>query len=140
VGDGSVFDPDVSGPSDPADIIFSRNPDQVRSNYRESIEYSLNSLISYLETFGDDKLVLIFVGDHQPAPVVSGDNPSRDVPISIVTRDHAVLDRIAGWNWQAGLRPDAHAPVWPMDSLRDRLISTFGSTPAAVDTVPPSQH
>lgn len=58
---------------------------------------------------GDDKLVLIFVGDHQPAPVVSGDNPSRDVPISILTHDHAVLDRIAAWNWQVGLRPGRRA-------------------------------
>jgi hypothetical protein len=140
VGDGSIFDPDVSGPSDPADIIISRNPARVRLDYQQSIEYSLNSLISYLQTFGDDKLVLIFVGDHQPAPVVSGPNPSRDVPISIVTRDHAVLDRIAGWQWQTGLRPDPHAPTWPMDTFRDRFLTTFGSSPPPADVLPPSQH
>ena len=62
--------------------------------YRRSIEYSLNTLISYVETYGDDDLVLVFLGDHQPAPVVTGAGASRDVPITIVARDPAVLDRI----------------------------------------------
>jgi hypothetical protein len=39
------------------------------------------------------------------------------VPISIVTRDRSVLDRIAGWGWQDGLKPGLQAPVWRMDSF-----------------------
>ena len=42
---------------------------------------------------------------------------SRDVPITIVARDQAVLDRISGWGWQDGLKPGPQAPVWRMDSL-----------------------
>jgi hypothetical protein len=70
--------------------------------------------------------VLVFLGDHQPAPIVTGKGASRDVPITIVAHDPAVLDRVAGWGWTAGLNPDPHAPVWPMSAFRDRFLTAFG--------------
>jgi len=124
VGDGSVFDA-PGGAGDPADIVLRRDVTRVRTDYGRSIEYSLNTLISYVETYGDDDLVLVFLGDHQPAPVVAGVGASRDVPITIVARDRAVLDRISGWGWQDGLNPGPQAPVWRMDTFRDRFLSAF---------------
>ncbi len=125
VGDGSVFDT-LATDVDPPDAIWTKGPAHVRAQYRRSVEYSLNSLISYVETYGDDDLVLVFLGDHQPAPIVTGDVASRDVPITIVARDRAVLDRISGWGWQDGLRPRPQAPVWRMDAFRDRFLTAFG--------------
>ncbi len=125
VGDGSVFE-FTAGASDPADVVFQRDVTKVRTDYGRSIEYSLNTVISYVETYGDNDLVLIFLGDHQPAPVVTGTGASRDVPITIVARDPAVLDRISGWGWQDGLTPGPQAPVWRMDAFRDRFLSAFG--------------
>jgi hypothetical protein len=52
------------------------------------------------------------------------------VPITIIAHDPAVLDRISGWGWQAGLRPRPDAPVWPMDAFRDRFLSAYGPQPA----------
>jgi hypothetical protein len=78
-----------------------------------------------VQTYGDDNLVLVFLGDHQPASFVAGDDAGKDVPVTIVARDRAVLDRIAGWGWQDGLRPDPQAPVWPMESFRDRFLTAF---------------
>jgi hypothetical protein len=72
---------------------------------------------------------MVFLGDHQPAPVVSGSGASRDVPVTIVAQDPSVLDRISSWDWQDGLRPDPHAPVWRMDSFRDRFLTAFGPRP-----------
>jgi hypothetical protein len=37
-----------------------------------------------------------------------------------------VLDKAASWGWQDGLKPDPQAPVWQMDSFRDRFLTTFG--------------
>ncbi|MGH4004409.1 MAG: CDP-alcohol phosphatidyltransferase family protein [Pseudonocardiaceae bacterium] len=125
VGDGSVFDA-IATEVDPPDTIWTKGPAHVRTEYRRSVEYSLNSLISYVETYGDDDLVLIFLGDHQPAPIITGDGASRDVPITIVARDRAVLDRISGWGWQDGLKPGPQAPVWRMDAFRDRFLTAFG--------------
>ena len=58
-----------------------------------------------METYGDDDLVLVLLGDHQPANIVSGEDADHDVPITLVTRDPEVVDRIAGWGWQDGMRP-----------------------------------
>jgi len=52
---------------------------------------------------------------------------SHDVPVSVVAKDPAVLNRIGGWGWQPGLRPSTAAPVWPMDAFRDRFFRAFGS-------------
>lgn len=126
LGDGSVFDAQA-GENLSTDAIFSRNPGEVRADYRTSVEYSLQSLISYLETYGDDRLVMVFLGDHEPSPVVVGPNAGRDVPVTVVARDPAVLDRIGGWGWSDGLRPAPDAPVWPMDTFRDRFLIAYGS-------------
>jgi hypothetical protein len=125
VGDGSVYDRPGAGQRDDVHAVEA-SPDRMRDGYRRSIEYSLSTLISYVENYGDDNLVLVFLGDHQPAPFVAGETAGKDVPITIVARDPAVLDRIAGWGWQDGLRPGAAAPVWPMESFRDRFLTAFG--------------
>nr|WP_309227361.1 sulfatase-like hydrolase/transferase [Micromonospora thermarum] len=129
LGDGSVFH----------DATERRSSKQPRLGYRRSIEYTLGALISYVQRYGDDDLVLIVVGDHQPAPIVTGPDASRDVPIHLITRDRAVLDRIAGWNWQDGLRPGPDAPVWRMDAFRDRFLTTFSPAldPRAAAAGPP---
>jgi hypothetical protein len=48
------------------------------------------------------------------------------VPVTIVAKDPAVLDRISGWGWQHGLNPGPQAPVWRMDAFRDRFLTAFG--------------
>lgn len=101
-------------------------PDGARAGYADNIEYTLRSLVSYVEYHGDDDLVLIVVGDHQPASIVTGGAVGSDVPISIIVGDPAVLDRVDDWGWENGLRPSARAPVWPMDAFRDRFLSAFG--------------
>jgi hypothetical protein len=123
LGDGSVYNPMTAG-FDSNDLV-KRSASEVRTDYRRSIEYSLSALISYVEHFGNDNLVLVFLGDHQPAPIVTGENASRDVPITIVAKDPAVMARVGGWNWQDGLRPGPQAPVWRMDAFRDKFLTAF---------------
>jgi phosphatidylglycerophosphate synthase len=116
VGDGSVFDR-----VPPAKITGG-----VRGAYAQSIEYSLRSLFSFVQRYGDDDLVLVVLGDHQPATVVTGQGAGHDVPISVIARDPKVMDRVAGWRWQDGMLPGPQAPVWPMSAFRDRFLSAFG--------------
>ncbi|MEV6964508.1 sulfatase [Hamadaea sp. NPDC051192] len=124
VGDGSTFE-EKPGAGDSADLVIHRDPARLRKDYRTAITYSLETIISYVETYGDDNLVLVFLGDHQPAPAVTGPGAGHDVPITIVARDRALLDRTASWGWTDGLRPAPTAPVWPMDQFRDRFLTAF---------------
>ncbi len=124
VGNGSVFDA-MPGQGDSPDVVW-RDPSRVRTAYGQSIDYSLSTLISFVETYRDDDLVLVILGDHQPATMVSGAGASHDVPITVIAHDPAVTDRISGWGWQAGMTPGPDAPVWPMDAFRDRFLTAYG--------------
>jgi hypothetical protein len=124
LGDGTVFAPQVAG-VDPPDVVW-KDDDRVRTSYRQSIEYSLTTLVDYVQHYGNDNLVLVFLGDHQPASIITGDGASHDVPITIVARDTTLLDKIAGWHWDTGLKPSPQAPVWPMEAFRNRFLTAFG--------------
>jgi uncharacterized membrane protein YgcG len=124
LGDGSIFDPMPAQGRTPDELVG--HPDQIKAAYGQSIQYSMSSLLSFVQTFSDDNLVVVAVGDHQPAAVVSGPDASRDVPITILAHDPRVLDRITSWGWQPGLRPDPQAPVWRMDAFRDRFLTAYG--------------
>jgi hypothetical protein len=126
--DGSIFHR-LPAQNATRDAVFS-DRDRVRAAYGRSIEYSLNTVLSFVRRYGDDKLVVIAVGDHQPARVVSGQGAGHDVPISVIAHDPKVIDRIAGWGWQDGMSPSAQAPVWPMSAFRNRFLTAFGSSPA----------
>lgn len=125
VGDGSVFE-GMPEQGEPSDEVF-RDPDAVRRVYGESIEYTMGTLVSWLEQQPDPDLVLVVVGDHQPHAYVSGDDAGHDVPISVIAQDPQVMHRISGWDWQDGLLPAPDAPLWRMDTFRDRFISAYGA-------------
>jgi hypothetical protein len=129
VGDGSIFDR-LPAQESTEDALFG-DPDRARAAYGRSIEYSLSAILSFVRRYGDDELVLVVLGDHQPATIITGQGASHDVPISVIAHDPEVLDRIAGWGWQDGLRPSPQAPVWPMDAFRDRFLTAFGPSPAS---------
>jgi hypothetical protein len=129
VGDGAIFGRLPA--QEPARAVGLSDADRARAGYSRSIEYSLSTILSFVRRHGDERLVLVVVGDHQPATIVSGHGAGHDVPISIIAHDRKVLDRIAGWGWQDGMRPHPQAPVWPMHAFRDRFLRAFGSAPAS---------
>lgn len=126
VGDGRIFnDQAQSGPSPEA--VWS-DVDSIRDHYRQSIEYMLDTLVSYVQEYGNENMVLLVLGDHQAAPMVTGDTDNKDVPVHLIAQDLAVIEAIADWQWQPGLLPDAAAPVWRMDQVRDRFVDAFSKT------------
>ncbi|CAM5439811.1 CDP-alcohol phosphatidyltransferase OS=Streptomyces tendae OX=1932 GN=GUR47_09925 PE=4 SV=1 [Streptomyces tendae] len=127
VGDGSVYDGIEASGVKASDVIT----DSARSKeeYGKSIQYSVTSLTQWLERYGTDDTVLVFLGDHQPLARVSGNKASRDVPVSVVAKDPKVLDAIGDWNWTEGLKPAHDAPVWKMSAFRDRFLTAYGSVP-----------
>ena len=126
LGDGSAYQP-VFDRAATADAVWS-DAGRVKQAYADSVAYALDSLTSFVVNAQDDNLVLVVLGDHQPSAVISGDAAGHDVPVSVIAKDPAVLDRVSGWGWQPGLEPGATAPVWPMDAFRDRFFGAFGQT------------
>ncbi|MFI1725336.1 sulfatase [Streptomyces sp. NPDC020489] len=123
LGDGSVFEQIKKEGTDPKEVW--KSSQRVRTEYRKAVQYSLDSLTEWVERYGNDDTVLVFLGDHQPVPTVTGGDTNKDVPITIVARDPKVLDRIADWGWTEGLKPAGNAPEWGMDTFRDRFMTAY---------------
>ncbi|MGW3650696.1 sulfatase [Streptomyces sp. NPDC000878] len=124
LGDGSVFNKIKAEGTNPTEVWKSAK--RVRTEYRKAIQYSLDSLVQWVQRYGDDNTVLVLLGDHQPVPTVTGGSANKDVPVTIVARDPKVLDRVADWGWTDGLKPAANAPKWGMDQFRDRFMTAYG--------------
>ena len=135
LGNGRVFD-GVRATAQGAQALWQHRQD-VPAAYMRSIEYSMSALVQYIERYGDDDLVVLLLGDHQPATIGSGHDGNHDVPGTVGARDPSVTRTFAQWGWQDGLRPAAAAPVWRMDAFRDRFLDAF-STPVA-RTAPPAR-
>jgi hypothetical protein len=129
IGDGTIYASMAADGKKPKALWA--DPKQVRPEYGKSIVYSVTSLVNWVMKYGDDNLVLVFLGDHQPSPIASGAGASHDVPITIVAKDKTVLDKINDWQWAEGLRPRGDTPVWPMSAFRDRFFTAFGTKAAA---------
>jgi hypothetical protein len=125
IGNGSVFDPMAKQVADRTSLW--QSSDQVRTQYAKSIGYTMNALTSWASTYGDNNLVMIFFGDHQPVSTVSGVGASHDIPITVVAKDKTVLDRISSWGWADGIKPAPTTPVWKMNEFRDKFLTAFGT-------------
>ncbi|GAB3032653.1 hypothetical protein GCM10027052_07020 [Parafrigoribacterium mesophilum] len=123
VGDGTIFNGMPDKGASPEEAF--QDPEKVRTLYGQSIQYTLNTLFSFITTFPDPNLVVIMVGDHQAHSYVSGQHPGHDVPVSIIAHDPSVLSQISTWNWQDGVLPSPAAPVWPMSQFRDRFLTAY---------------
>lgn len=123
LGDGSVYAAQARTAT-PADEVWS-NPQRLRAAYGASVAYSLDSIVGFLQQPRDQDPVVVVLGDHQPVAVVSGEDAGHDVPISILSSDPVVLQRISSWSWDVGLRPGPSSPVWAMDRFRDAFLTAF---------------
>lgn len=122
VGDGTAFDAQATS-GDPPSVVWS-DPDRVRAQYIATIDYSLETLGSYMTRFGKNT-VFVVLGDHQPASIVTGPNASRAVPLHVVSADHDLISRFRTEGFTPGMVPDTAAREWPMDKMRQVLIDRF---------------
>ncbi|MDD1620326.1 MAG: sulfatase-like hydrolase/transferase [Methylococcaceae bacterium] len=129
VTDGAIFNTAREG--DTPEVVW-QNTERIREQYRKSIEYALANIVSYAINEGDENLVILVLGDHQPAPFVTGESRSHDVPVHLISRDSRVMDAVKDWRWTSGMLPAGDAPVWGMDKMRDRFIAAFSKQPADV--------
>jgi phosphatidylglycerophosphate synthase len=136
VGDGAVFDPMPA--QGPAPDVAWQDRSRVPGLYGQSVQYSLQALFGWVTQMHDPNLVLVVLGDHQPARSASGPDANHRVPVSFVTADPAVLAATDSWHWQGGLLPSSTAPVWRMDAFRNRFLDAFDE-PSLLPVAAPDQ-
>ncbi len=125
VGDGSEFNEQATS-DDPPEVVW-QDRQRVLEHYRGTVDYVVQTLVSFATTFGDENLVMLILGDHQPMPYVTDETENRDVMVHLIAKDPKVLEAVADWQWTDGMLPADDAPVWRMDEVRDRFIEAFSA-------------
>jgi hypothetical protein len=123
VGDGSIYAGQPAQSRSASETW--RSATTVRAMYGQSIQYSLTALTSWVLQSHDPNLVLVLLGDHQPATTVSGPGADHVAVMSIVMRDPRLLGDVRPWNWSPGLLPPKTATTWQMDAFRNHFLGTF---------------
>lgn len=75
--------------------------------YRTSVQYSLQSVLSYLGRLPpSDRSVIVVLGDHQPRrPVGRMKVDPWEVPVHVLSRDPSVVERFARVGFRPGFTP-----------------------------------
>lgn len=103
-----------------------QNPERVREHYARAVDYALAVLTGYAERYLNDDSLLIVLGDHQPAPLVTGPNASRDVPIHVISADPQLIAPFIEAGFNPGTVPHAAPATRRQDDLRPLLHDLFG--------------
>lgn len=125
LGDGALFH-QWEGLGESPESLW-RNHDRVRQHYALSVAYALEVAGRYAERFTDPRTLLIIVGDHQPAQLITGPNPSPAVPVHIISGDPALLEPFREHGFVPGGWPDTPLTDAGMDRFRDWLHQGFGA-------------
>jgi hypothetical protein len=92
-------------------------------SYVRAMAYEYTSLAGYLREHPDDML-LVLIGDHQPAAAVSGRNAPWHVPVHVIGRGERVLHRLVEQGFRSGLEPRRPA-IGAMYQLTPVLLDAF---------------
>ena len=124
IGDGSIFER-WREYGDPPPVLW-QDMERVRDHFVMSVEYSVQVSLDWAARFLDDDTLLILLGDHQPAAVITGQDASGAVPVHIISRNAELVEPFRQRGFIDGLIPDYPAPAPRMSELRDWLNEDFG--------------
>ncbi|HEY6362524.1 MAG TPA: sulfatase-like hydrolase/transferase [Vicinamibacterales bacterium] len=99
-------------------------------SYVNAIAYTYASIGGYLRMRADRDVVMIVIGDHQPAAAVSGQGASWDVPLHVIASRPQLLERLEAHGFTRGLTP-ARAHLGPMNRLLPVFLDAFAAGPEA---------
>jgi hypothetical protein len=111
---------------------YERQPDwlDLGPSYAEAVSYVYQSLTGYLEKQRGRELVMILIGDHQPAAAVSGEGASWEVPVHVIASRTEVLARLERHGFQPGVTP-TRPSLGRMHELTSILLGALGDESSA---------
>lgn len=127
IGDGSVFQRWEGAGEAPVSLW--RDPDRVREHFAQAIAYALTTAGDFAVRYVKEDTLLILLGDHQPAPLITGNDASRDVIVHIISADPALVAPFLNGalpGFQSGTWPDLQTDGALMSQFRPFLHRHFG--------------
>jgi hypothetical protein len=121
VSDDPYAEPDVRDA-----LAHTPNYEDLGPSYASAVSYAYSSIGGYLQRHADRDLVMIMLGDHQPAAAVSGANASWDVPVHVIASRPELLNRLRAHGFHDGMTPPRRA-IGSMHELLPTLLDAFGN-------------
>ncbi len=126
IGDGAVFQRWADAGEAPE--VLWRDAERVREAYAMSVAYAVETMAGYAARFVDDKTILIALGDHQPAPLITGDDATRAVPVHVIAPTRALLEPFLEWGFAPGVFPEPDRAASRMDAFRSWFVEAFSAS------------
>lgn len=126
ITDGTEFDA-MAEAGDPPRVVW-QDRERVRRQYRDAVDYALETVADYALRHAADPPLLMVLGDHQAAASIALDE-GRDVAMHVIGPE-ALVRRAEGWGFGPGLIPPQGSAAIPMDRLRDLILGGFDSDEA----------
>ncbi len=136
IGDGAIFAPWEHAGERPSDLW--QDSDRIRQHYALSVDYAIHAMTGYAERYVDDRTLLIVLGDHQAAPVITGEDASHAVPVHVISGDAGLVQPFLDWGFEPGAFPNLERAPPGMDAFRDWFVRAFSATPTHPATAPAS--
>lgn len=102
---------------------------EMRTDYLATVNYVYQWLGGYFGLGESREGIYVLVGDHQPTANITGEGAAWDVPVHIISRDRALLDRFKAQGFSDGLWPERKV-LGGLHHLTSLLIGVFGPEPA----------
>jgi len=123
VGDGSVFQRWENAGEAPE--VLWQDVERVRDQYALALDYALHTSASWAERYVDDQTLLILLGDHQSAPLITGEDASTGVPVHVISGDASLIEPFLARGFVPGTVPVKEDAPPGMDQLRGWLHEDF---------------
>ncbi|SFM54171.1 sulfatase [Marinobacter pelagius] len=128
IGNGQVFRQWEGAGEAPASLW--REPDRVREHYARATDYALAVASGFAVRHLGDNTLMFVLGDHQPAPLITGESASRDVIVHVISSDPALVAPFLSGElpgFRPGTRPDMDTAGAPMSRFRAFLHQHYGA-------------
>jgi hypothetical protein len=105
-----IYWPDLSGAGDA---------------FLRSLAYEFDIIGSYLARYIKDNALIILIGDHQPNRQMTDNGDDWSVPVHVISRDPALLDRFRRRGYTPGLIPAQPPPHAGMETFLQGFLEDF---------------
>jgi hypothetical protein len=101
------------------------NVDQGAPAYAYSLCYDFEVIKQYvLERITRDTLIVIW-GDHQPSPLLTGNDPSWAVPVHVLSRNPRIIERFNSAGYTTGMIPPQTGTAAPLTTIFPQLMEAL---------------
>jgi hypothetical protein len=97
--------------------------------YLRSITYDLEVLVQYVTRFVEGDTLVVIAGDHQPVAEVTRYSASHAVPVHVISRRRAFVERFEARGYAPGMHPVRHGTPSGMETFLPDLVADFSAHP-----------